>query len=482
MRSLFLSIMLMLALLPATLTQAAPPTLGGCQMFPADNAWNVDISNAAVHPLSNVYVSNINANGGDFVHPDFGENPSYGIPWTTVDGTQPMVPVSFDYDHDSDPGPYPIPQDAPIEGGGDRHVLVVETTNCKLYEMFASEYAGGADNAWTAGSGAIFDLNSNALRPNGWTSADAAGLPILPGLARCEEAMTGAITHALRFTVSRTQKSFIYPATHYASNYTDTAYPPMGLRFRLKANYDLSGFTGQSLAVAQALKQYGMILADNGSNWFISGETNPDCWNDDDLNQLKGIPGTAFEAIVSPAPPSAAGELVANSGFEGAGGDQIGGRQALSWKVKNATGEKRVCNEQSAIDGVYKTVAFDGYCAYLFKGVSGESGKIQQTIAVTTLASGDSLTLSAQANGKNVPDGAGVVSLKVKYTDQTKSKFSLEIGAGTFDYVPFTSTHALTKAPAKVKLFIGYTGTSGKLTVDNVSLTEVAAARLLPLP
>ncbi|MBC8098072.1 MAG: hypothetical protein H7Y11_01400, partial [Armatimonadetes bacterium] len=246
---LSLSVFALPVLIP---TAAEPPILGGCQLFPADNAWNTDMSAAPVHPLSDTYVANINANGGDNAHPDFGSDPSYGIPWTTVDGTQALVPLTFDYADDSDPGPYPIPADAPVEGGGDRHVLVVQTTDCILYELFAAEYQGGADNAWHAGSGAIFDLGSNDLRPDGWTSADAAGLPILPGLARCEEAETGTISHALRFTVSRTQKAYVYPATHYASSITDLAYPPMGLRFRLKANYDLSGFSGQALAIATA--------------------------------------------------------------------------------------------------------------------------------------------------------------------------------------------------------------------------------------
>jgi hypothetical protein len=472
----YLLLLGLLGVLFAAPVQAAPPVIGGCEILPADNAWNTDISDAPVHPLSNTYISTINANGGDFVHPDFGEDPTYGIPWTTVDGTQPLVPVTFEYDHDSDPGPYPIPPDAPVESGGDRHVLVVETTNCILYEMYASEYVGGAENAWTAGSGAVFDLGSNALRPDGWTSADAAGLPILPGLAKCEEAMSGEITHALRFTVSRTQKAYVYPATHYASSYTDPAYPPMGLRFRLKANYDLSGLTGQALAIAQALKKYGMIVADNGSNWYISGETNPTCWNDDELNQLKAIPGTAFEVIVSPPPPSTnAAELLANGGFEGADG-----RQALAWKAKNVSGEKRVCDEISAIDGIYKKVSFEGYCAYKFKGGAGEQSKIQQKIE--GLLAGDALLLSAQATGKNVETGMGRVEIKVKYSDDTKDKYTLTFEGGSYEYTPFTTTSTLDAlAVAKAKITVLYPASGGKLTIDNLSLVKVTAT-LLPLP
>lgn len=298
MRTMMITAVLFILALSAA--QAAP-TIEGCPVFPVDNHWNLDISDAPVHPRSSAYIANINANGGDFLHPDFGEDPTYGIPWTTVPGTQPKVPVTFLYDDESDPGPYPIPPNPPIEAGSDRHIILIDRDNCVLYELFAAEQDPGTLE-WSAGSGAIFDLDSNALRPEGWTSADAAGLPIYPGLAKCDEANSGVIDHALRFTVSRTQRAYIYPARHFASSLTDADYPPMGLRLRLKANYDLSGFTGQALAIAQALKTYGMILADNGSNWFISGETNPTCWDDDNLNTLKSIAGTAFEVIVSPPP------------------------------------------------------------------------------------------------------------------------------------------------------------------------------------
>jgi hypothetical protein len=214
-----------------------------------------------------------------------------------VPGSQPKKSVIFDYDDESDPGPYPIPDNPPIEAGSDHHILMVDQDNCVLYELFDARLNG---SQWEAGSGAIFDLRSNKLRPDGWTSADAAGLPILPGLARCDEANAGDISHALRFTVRRTRRAYIYPATHFASTLTGAAYPPMGLRFRLKANYNETPFSGQALTIVKALKHYGMMIADNGSNWYISGETNPGCWDDDQLNQLKTIPGTAFEVIVSP--------------------------------------------------------------------------------------------------------------------------------------------------------------------------------------
>ncbi|PYV86733.1 MAG: hypothetical protein DMG05_18990 [Acidobacteria bacterium] len=225
---------------------------------------------------------------------------TYGIPYVVVSGAQLKVPMTFDYADESDPGPYPIPPDAPIEGGtnstGDRHILVVDKDRCLLYETYDSHFVGPG---WHCGSGALFDLRSNHLRPNYWTSADAAGLPILPGLVRYDEAVTaGEVRHALRFTVQSTQRAFIHPATHYASSNTDPNAPPMGLRLRLKASYDLSRFTGTSKVILTALKKYGMLVADNGSDWFITGATDSG-WSDEDLNQLKTVPGNAFEVVQS---------------------------------------------------------------------------------------------------------------------------------------------------------------------------------------
>jgi len=264
----------------------------GCPVFPADNPWNRDVSADPVDPRSDAYIASMNG-GSRFLHPDFGSNPDYGIPWTSVPGTQPRVPMSFVYADESDPGPYPFPPDAPIEAGGDRHVLVLDRDACKLYETFDSHYQG---SGWRCGSGAVFDLRSNALRPDTWTSADAAGLPILPGLVRRDEVKAGEIRHALRFTVQRTQRAFVHPATHFASSSTDPDRPPMGLRVRLKASYDLSRFHGDARVILSALKRYGMFVADNGSDWFISGESNR-AWEDDDLDQLKTVPGSAFEVV-----------------------------------------------------------------------------------------------------------------------------------------------------------------------------------------
>jgi hypothetical protein len=274
------------------------PSIGGCPVFPTSNAWNTDISGYPRLARSQQMIARIQSIGSDNLHPDFGENPDYGIPYLVVPADQPMVPIEFTaYEDESDPGPYPIPQNAPVEGGpnadGDRHVLVVQQGTCVLYEMGVAHPTG---QGWTAFGGAKFDLNTGALRPLTWTSADAAGLPILPGLVRYDEVVSGAIRHAIRVTFSQTQRGFILPATHHASSNTDPDLPAMGQRLRLSAGYDLSGFTGQSLVIAQAMQRYGLIVADNGSNWFFQGA--PDLgWNDDDLEQLKRIPGTAFEVV-----------------------------------------------------------------------------------------------------------------------------------------------------------------------------------------
>ncbi len=269
----------------------------GCTIFPPDNPWNLDISNAPVHPHSSSYLSTILTGGNKFLHADFGSNLAYGIPFVVVPGTQALVPIDIvEYPDESDPGPFPVPLDAPFEGGdptsGDRHVLVLDKDHSILYEMYHAVQKG---SGWQCGSSAKFDLTTNALRPDGWTSCDEAGLPILPGLVRYDDVTAGVIDHALRFTVHTTQRAYIHPATHLGT--TDGAdFPPMGLRLRLKADFDTSPFTGQALVVLTALKKYGMFVADTGTDWFISGGTDAR-WNDDDLNQLKTVPGSAFEAV-----------------------------------------------------------------------------------------------------------------------------------------------------------------------------------------
>ncbi len=283
---------------PSPTRKPAPPPatsltkIGGCQVFPPSNPWNENVSTLPVNPNSAAYIASIDLTK-QFLHPDFGSNPTYGIPYTVVNKSQPFVPITFDaYGDESDPGPYPVPLNAPVESGSDRHVLVVDTGNCHLYEMYDAHQVG---TGWTCASGAVFNLNSNALRPIDWTSADAAGLPILPGLALYSEVAAGVINHALRFTVDATQNGFISPARHDAGS-NNPALPPMGLRLRLKASFSLAGFHGEALVILTALKKYGMIVADNGSSWYISGDTDPR-WNDNDLDQLKSVPGSAFEAV-----------------------------------------------------------------------------------------------------------------------------------------------------------------------------------------
>jgi hypothetical protein len=277
---------------------ASSPTVGGCAVLPSDNAWNTDISTLPVSPDSAAYVAEIDGSGPTKLHPDFGSDPTYGIPYLVVPQNAADEPINYTaYGDESDPGPFPIPPTAPVEGGatsnGDRHVLVVQQGTCHLYELGRAFWQG---NHWDADVGVNWDLGSNALRPLHETSADAAGLPILPGLVRYDEVAAGAINHALRFTVAQTQRAFVLPATHDASSSTDPTRPPMGLRFRLKADFDLTPFHGESLVILRALKQYGMIVADNGSNWYISGATDAR-WNDDDLDQLKTVPGSAFEVV-----------------------------------------------------------------------------------------------------------------------------------------------------------------------------------------
>jgi hypothetical protein len=270
-----------------------PDPSAACTIFPADNPWNTDIAAAPVNARSAAWVASIGATTN--LHPDVGT--AYGIPFVEVGAGQARVPVSFDFADESDPGPYPVPPGAPVEGGSDRHVLVVDRESCRLWELFdASSADGGA--SWHAGSGATWDLRSNALRPDGWTSADAAGLPIFPGLIRYDEVAAGHIDHALRFTIRRTQQGFIHPATHAASSTTDPNVPPMGARFRMKAGYDCSPYRAEVQVICTALKRYGMFVADNGSDWYLTGA--PDRrWDDAALDDLKEVPGSAFEAVES---------------------------------------------------------------------------------------------------------------------------------------------------------------------------------------
>jgi hypothetical protein len=294
------------------------PSLGGCGIFPQSSAapgaasagdqsaWNQDISGAPVDPNSDSYIAYINSQGGDMLHPDFGSPREYGFPYAVVGKNAKRSRVHFTaYGSESSHGRYRVPARAPVEGGnasdGDRHVLVVDKARCRLYELYRAFFVRTPRKHWNADSGVIWNLRSAALRTDGFTSADAAGLPIFPGLVRYDEARAGAVNHAIRVTVDSTQDAWIHPASHCAGDTSSPNAPPMGLRLRLKAGYDISGISGIAHPIAVAMKRYGFIVADNGSNWFFSG-TSDRRWPDANLDQLKAIPGNAFEVVRSEAP------------------------------------------------------------------------------------------------------------------------------------------------------------------------------------
>lgn len=271
-------------------------SLHGRLPFPSDNPWNQTVDQAALDPRSRALIHSIGSNTP--LHADFGtfwEGQAMGIPYLVVDSHTPRQPLRFEYADESDPGPYPLPNNPPVEAGDDRHLLMIDRDQWKLYELY--HYQKGSRQA---GSGAIFDLNSNRLRPAGWTSADAAGLPIFPGLVRYDEVVEiGEIRHALRFTVARTRRAYVPPARHQAGQSNDPDLPPMGMRVRLKSGYDISAFPPQARVILRALKTYGMICADNGSDWYVSGTHDPR-WNDEDLSSLGKVTGQDLEVIKMP--------------------------------------------------------------------------------------------------------------------------------------------------------------------------------------
>src|SRR5437763_16783284 len=279
---------------------SAPPSASNCPILPPDNVWHADISGLPVDAHSPAWMASANA-GSTRLHPDFGSSgdPSapYGIPWTAVPDSHSKVTPSFDYADESDPGPYPFGPDTPIEGGqqstGDRHALMVDKDTCVLYELYNANWNGGHP---TAGSGAVFDMKTNNLRPATWTSADAAGLPILPGLLRLDEVQSGHVDHAIRFTAQRTDKSFIWPARHQAGAGNDPNLPPMGARFRLRGDFNMAGYRPDTQVVLRAMQHYGLLLADNGSNWYFQG-TAENGWDDGFISDLKRVPASAFEAV-----------------------------------------------------------------------------------------------------------------------------------------------------------------------------------------
>jgi hypothetical protein len=295
---------------------AGSTSLGSCQVFPDppaslsprapslpnEAAWNQDISKAPRDPRSAAYLSYI---GGGNLHPDFGSPRAYGFPIAVVGPGQRQLPIHYTaYGDESDPGPFPVPGGAPVEGGnhsdGDRHVIAVDRGSCKLFELYRAFFVAKPKPHWNADGGVAWDLNSTALRPDSWTSADAAGLPIFPGLVRYDEVAAGHLDHAIRVTVDSSQDAWIHPASHCAGDTSNPSAPPMGLRLRLKAGFGLGGFSGAAKTIATAMKHYGLIVADNGSSWYFSGSSDRR-WDDENLDQLKRIPGSAFEVVKSAA-------------------------------------------------------------------------------------------------------------------------------------------------------------------------------------
>jgi hypothetical protein len=290
-RFLLLVLALALALLGVPSTAGAAPVPGtSCDIFPTNNIWNTDISQLPVNPSNAKWMKAMHA-GTTKLHPDFGR-PPYGMPWIVVDDTTPTTDVDFQYDDESDAGPYPFTSGTPIEGGSDRHAFMINSDTCVLYELYNAKWNDGSP---TAGSGAVFDLGSNDLRPAGWTSADAAGLPIFPGLVRWDEVQAGAIHHAIRFTVDCTSRHFLWPARHQAGSANQNC-PPMGARFRLKWNFDGRKFSPDVRVIINAMKHYGLIVADNGSDWFFQGTEDAN-WSDSLRDELKAIPASQFQAV-----------------------------------------------------------------------------------------------------------------------------------------------------------------------------------------
>jgi hypothetical protein len=309
------------AMLPSAGAIGPYPGLGGCPVFPDpprsltpraaslpdQRAWNQDVSRAPLHPRSRRIIAYINAHGGNFLHPDFGSPRIYGMPYAVVGGGQRKLPIRYTaYGSESDPGPFPVPRTAPVEGGrradGDRHVLVVDRSRCILYELYRAFFKRSPRPHWNADSGVSWNLRSRSLRRDGYTSADAAGLPIFPGLVRFDEIRRGRIDHAIRVTFDSTRDAWVHPASHCAGDTRDRDAPAMGTRLRLRRGYPLGRFRGAAKVIARALKRYGVITADNGSNWYFQG-TSDRRWQDDNLNQLKSIPGSAFQVVRSAARP-----------------------------------------------------------------------------------------------------------------------------------------------------------------------------------
>ena len=443
--------------------QAPPIGPYGCTVLPADNIWNTPVDQLPVSPNSSTYVNRIGA--GSPLHPDFGSGlyngGPIGIPFITVPGTQTTYPASFLYATESDPGPYAIPLNAPIEGGnnstGDRHVISIDINNCILYEMYN---AFPQTASWKADSGAIFNLGSNALRTVSWTSADAAGLPIFPGLVRYDEIAAGEIRHALRFTVPQTQQAYVWPARHYASSITDPTYPPMGVRFRLKASFNISGFSATNQIILRALQKYGMMIADNGSAWFVSGA--PDSrWDNTDLHVLTTITGSAFEVVdVSPlmvdpnsgqalqngisvtvTPPSASVAVNAKQQFNAVVNGS--GNQGVTWGVNGNVGGNSTVGFVDSVSGLYTApAAVPSSPTVTVQATSAALSSAVGTASVT-ITSPPAISVTISPTSASVRVGK-TVQFKATVQNTTNQTVTWSATAGTI------STSGLYKAPSSV--------------------------------
>ncbi len=441
---------------------AQAPTAGNCTVLPADNIWNTRIDQLPVSPSSSTWVNTIGPSAP--LHPDFGsgtyDGEPIGIPYITVPGTQTKYPATFTYQSESDPGPYAIPLNAPIEGGsastGDRHVISIDTDNCILYEIYAA-YPQAA--SWQGGSGAIFNLLSDALRPATWTSADAAGLPIFPGLVRYDEIAAGAIRHAIRFTVPQTQKAYVWPARHQASSLTGAQYPPMGARFRLKSSFDISKFSATNEIILTALQRYGMMLADNGSSWYISGA--PDArWNNDDLHALTGIDGSNFEAVdvsplmVDPNSGQALGTTVSVSVSPSAASVAVNAQRQFSAVVSGNSNQSVTWDVNGHVAG-NSTVGFIDSISGLYTAPSVVASPATVTVHATSQA------LSSAVGSASVTIGNPQAPPPVTVTISPASAV-VQVGR-THQFSAKVQNASVTSVSWKVNGITGGNGTVGKI-------------------
>jgi hypothetical protein len=498
---------------PTTTCHAQIPDLGidaslhGALPFPENNPWNQDISALPVDPNSAALIASIGLNAG--LHPAFGgalwQGAPNGIAYIVVPGTQSLVPLSFTYADQSDPGPYPIPANAPIEGGpsstGDRHVIVVDRDHWKLYETYNS-FPNSTFTSWSADSGAVFDLTSDALRPLFWTSADAAGLPIFPGLVRADEVLDqGAILHALRFTAVHTRRAFTTPARHFASNLTAPSYPPMGLRVRLKASFNISLYPPDVQVILTALKKYGMILADNGSNWFLSGTPDPR-WNDSDLHTLTNVSGSNFEVVQM-------GEVITDLVATPTNLHAVAGNASatLSWTaVTGATGYN--IERATVSGGPYTTVAgnvastsytdsglSNGTTYYYVVAAACQTGQSPDTAQVSATPSGTAATLAGLALSpptvtagipsqgtvtlsSMAPAGGAMVNLSSGNASIANVPTSVTVPAGQTS-ATFTVTTAAVATTTSVVVSASY---SGKTQTASVQVVPTALSALAVNP